>query len=44
MIGKIVGKKDHATVLHACKTIKDQIETNKAFRATVEEIEELLKN
>ena len=26
-IGKIVGKKDHATVLHACKTIKDQMET-----------------
>jgi len=43
-IGKIVGKKDHATVLHACKTIKDQIETNKAFRLSVEEIEELLKS
>lgn len=43
-IGKIVGKKDHATVLHACKTIKDQIETNKSFRSTVEEIEVQLKN
>ncbi len=43
-IGKIVGKRDHATVLHACKTIKDQIETNKSFRASVEEIEALLKN
>lgn len=43
-IGKIVGKKDHATVLHACKTIKDQIETNKTFRSTVEEIEVQLKN
>ena len=43
-IGKIVGKKDHATVLHACKTIKDQIETNKSFRSSVEEIEGLLKN
>ncbi|WP_085536744.1 chromosomal replication initiator protein DnaA [Massilibacteroides vaginae] len=43
-IGKIVGKKDHATVLHACKTIKDQIETNKSFRSSVEEIENLLKN
>ncbi|MDH6358268.1 chromosomal replication initiator protein DnaA [Parabacteroides sp. PF5-9] len=43
-IGKIVGKKDHATVLHACKTIKDQIETNKSFRLSVEEIEGLLKN
>lgn len=43
-IGKIVGKKDHATVLHACKTIKDQIEINKSFRSSVEEIEGLLKS
>lgn len=43
-IGKIVGKKDHATVLHACKTIKDQIEIDKSFRSSVEEIEMLLKN
>lgn len=42
-IGKIVGKRDHATVLHACKTIKDQIEINKDFRSTVEEIEGQLK-
>lgn len=42
-IGKIVGKRDHATVLHACKTVKDQIETNKSFRSSVEEIEALLK-
>ena len=43
-IGKIVGKRDHATVLHACKTIRDQIETNKSFRSSVEEIEGLLMN
>lgn len=43
-IGKVVGKKDHATVLHACKTIKDQIEINKSFRSSVEEIEGMLKN
>ncbi|MCD8042078.1 MAG: chromosomal replication initiator protein DnaA [Tannerellaceae bacterium] len=43
-IGKVVGKKDHATVLHACKTIKDQIETSKSFRSAVEEIEGKLKN
>ena len=42
-IGKIVGKRDHATGLHACKTIKDQRETNKEFRSTVEEIEGRLK-
>lgn len=43
-IGKIVGKRDHATVLHACKTVKDQIETNKSFKSSVEEIELLLKS
>jgi len=29
--------------LHACKTVRDQIETNKSFRSSVEEIEALLK-
>ncbi len=43
-IGKMVGRKDHATVLYACKTIKDQIETSKAVRSSVEEIESLLKS
>jgi chromosomal replication initiator protein len=43
-IGKVVGKKDHATVLHACKTIKDQIEISKSFRSAVEEIEGKLKS
>ena len=42
-IGKVVGKRDHATVLHACKTVKDQIDTNKVFRVKVQEIEEQLK-
>ena len=41
-IGTIIGKRDHATVLHACKTVKDQIEINKAFRNTVEVIEKKL--
>ncbi|MDR2627808.1 MAG: chromosomal replication initiator protein DnaA [Dysgonamonadaceae bacterium] len=43
-IGKVVGSKDHATVLHACKTVKDQIEINKTFRSTIETIEDSLKN
>ena len=43
-IGKIVGKRDHATVLHSCKTVKDQLETNKTFRSSIEEIEQMLKN
>ena len=43
-IGKMVGGKDHATVLHACKTVKDQMDINKNFRSTVEAIEETLRS
>jgi chromosomal replication initiator protein len=43
-IGKVIGKKDHSTVLHACKIIKDQLEINKPFRLRVEEIEVKLKS
>ena len=42
-IGSAIGKKDHVTVLHACKTITDQIETDKTLRANVAEIEQLLR-
>lgn len=43
-IGAVIGKKNHATVLHACKTVKDQIEVDKSFRENIEEIEKILKN
>jgi chromosomal replication initiator protein len=43
-IGNLVGKRDHATVLHACKTIKDSMEVDKKFRSTMEKIEELLQD
>ena len=42
-IGKFIGNKDHATVLHACKTVKGQLEVDKSFSAEVQEIESLLK-
>ena len=42
-IGKIVGGKDHATVLYACKTVKDQIEISRTFRSTMDAIEICLK-
>lgn len=42
-IGSELGKKDHATVLHACKTIADLIEIDKTVKANVQEIEETLK-
>lgn len=42
-IGKFIGNKDHATVLHACKTVKGQCEVDKTFRSDIEEIEASLK-
>ncbi|MBW7937174.1 MAG: chromosomal replication initiator protein DnaA, partial [Flavobacteriales bacterium] len=38
-IGSHCGGKDHATVLHACKTVNNLIETDKRFRAYVEELD-----
>lgn len=43
-IGQLIGKKDHATVLHACKIVKDQVEVDKAFKTEIEEIEATLRN
>ncbi len=43
-IGGALGGKNHATVLHACKTISNLIETDKVVRRTVEEIEKALMN
>lgn len=42
-IGTLIGNKDHATVLHACKTIKEQKEVDKSFRAEIDEIQATLK-
>lgn len=42
-IGAKIGGKDHATVLHACKTVTNLMETDKRFRAHVEEIQKKLK-
>ncbi|MDI9538432.1 MAG: chromosomal replication initiator protein DnaA [Bacteroidota bacterium] len=42
-IGSKIGKKDHATVLHACKTISNLIETDKEFKSQIREIEAQLK-
>jgi chromosomal replication initiator protein len=42
-IGKVVGGKDHATVLHACKIVEEQIEISKPFRLTMDAIERNLK-
>lgn len=37
-IGSQIGDRDHATVLHACKTVDNLLETDKQFRAYFEEI------
>jgi chromosomal replication initiator protein len=38
-IGAHLGGKDHATVLHACRTVNNLIETDKRFRNYIEDIE-----
>ena len=42
-IGHLIGNRDHATVLHACKNIKDQITVDKEFMAEITEIENSFK-
>ena len=41
-IGAQIGKRDHATVLHACKTVDNLAETDKQFRKYVEELKQKL--
>ena len=42
-IGQQIGRRDHATVLHACKTISNLLDTNKQFRSEMNEIESALQ-
>lgn len=42
-IGQLIGNRDHATVLHACKMVKDLIDVDKAFKAEMDEIETMIK-
>lgn len=42
-IGLHIGRRDHATVLHACKTISNLLETNKQFRGEMNDIETALQ-
>lgn len=43
LIGSLIGCKDHATVLHACKTVNNLCDTDKRFKFQVEEIKKLIK-
>lgn len=42
-IGLYIGNRDHATVLHACKTVANQADTDKQFRTELSEIENSLQ-
>jgi chromosomal replication initiator protein len=42
-IGTTIGKRNHATVLHACKTVQDLIDTDKSFRSSIEELNRMFK-
>ena len=41
-IGSQIGKRDHATVLHACKTVDNLTDTDKQFRKYVEDLTQRL--
>ena len=38
-IGQQIGSKDHSTVLHACRTIEEQLKIDKVLQLSVEDIE-----
>ncbi len=42
MIGKHCGNKDHATVLHACKTVNNLADTDKQFKGYISDLEKKL--
>ena len=42
-VGSLIGNKDHATVLHACKTISELKEVSKSFQIELEEIQAALR-
>ena len=43
-IGKAIGQRDHATVMHACNVVSDQIDIDKNFRLAIQEIESKIKS
>ena len=42
VIGSSIGGRNHATVLHSCKAVADMMDTDKQFKAQIEEIERLV--
>jgi chromosomal replication initiator protein DnaA len=44
VIGSKCGKKDHATVLHACKVVANSYDTDKKYKELVDELEKKIAN
>lgn len=42
LIGELLGKRNHATVIHACKTVEAWIETDQTIRSDIKKIEDAL--
>ena len=42
-IGKFIGNKNHATVLHSCKVIEELLEVDRSFRSELKLVERNLK-
>ena len=42
-IGSKLGNKDHATVLHACKTVKNLSDTDRNFKKHLDDLENIIK-
>ena len=41
-IGSAIGGRNHATVLHSCKSVSNFMETDKVFKAQIEEVEKIV--
>ena len=42
-IGALIGKRNHATVLHSCNLVADRLKIDKSFKQKFEDIEAILK-
>jgi chromosomal replication initiator protein len=42
-IGEQIGKRDHATVLYACKAVSDLVDVDKSLQKSLEAIENSLR-
>ena len=42
-IGKLVGGRDHSTVIHSCNTISQRLKVDHAFQSEIDSIEQSFK-